>query len=69
MSNEYKILKIDQLSRGSRAGGIEKFYRIQYQTKGGVVDTTDVSEADYTEEKVATLLSGLAVKHDKILKL
>lgn len=65
----YKVLKIDQMARPRDEGGIEMHYRIQYRTKGGVVATTEIAEEDYTEEKVNTLLTKLAEKHDKILAL
>lgn len=69
MGAEYKVLKITQMTRPSEVAGIEKFYRIQYKTKGGVVDVVDIDEKDYTEEKVTATLTKLAQKHDKILAL
>lgn len=65
----YTVLRITPATRLADTGGIEKYYRIQYRTTGGVVDTIDVSEEDYTEEKLPALLTELATKHDKILKL
>jgi len=69
MEKPYTVLKVTPLSRVADEGGIEKYYRIQYKTKGGVVDTTDVAEKDYTEEKLPPILLKLAQKHDAILKL
>lgn len=69
VESAYKVLKIDQMTRLSDVGGVEKYYRIQYRTRGGVVDTVNISEQDYTEEKVAATLTQLAQKHDKILAL
>ena len=69
MGTAYKVLKIDQITRPSDTVGVEKFYRIQFKTKGGVVDITEISEKNYTEEYVAATLTKLAEKHDKILAL
>lgn len=65
----YVILKIDALTRLSDIGGVEKYYRIQYKTKGGVTDSANIEEKDYTEDKVDAALTKLAQKHDKILAL
>ena len=35
MAAEYKVLKIDELTRVSDAGGIEHYYRHTIKTKGG----------------------------------
>ena len=69
MVKDYTVLKITPLSRVADEGGIEKYYRIQYKTKGGVVDTIDIAEKDYTPEKAAPLLLEAAKNADAILKL
>lgn len=69
MGAEYKVLKIDELSRVGEVGGIEKFYRHQIKTKGGVVLTVDVNEKDFTAEKAAPILLKKATEADKILAL
>lgn len=69
VTKEYKVLKIDEMVRPGEITGIERYYRITYKTKGGVVATTNVDEKDYTPEKVAALLTKLAQAHDKILAL
>lgn len=69
MGTEYKVLKIDEMSRVGELGGIEKFYRHQIKTKGGVVLTVDVSEKDFTAEKAAPILLKKAQEADKILAL
>jgi len=69
MAAEYKVLKITPMVRVADEGGIEKYYRIQYKTKGGVVDTVDVDEKDYTPEKAGPILLAKAQEADKILKL
>lgn len=69
MANEYKVLKIDELTRMSEERGIERYYRHQIKTKGGVILTVDISEKDFTEEKAAPLLLAKALNADKILKL
>lgn len=69
MAAEYKVLKIDELTRVGEAGGIEHYYRHQIKTKGGVVLTVDIDERDFTPEKAAPILLKKAVEADKILAL
>ncbi len=69
MDKEYKVLKIDELTRPGEAGGLEHVYRHTIKTKGGTVLTVDVSEKDFTAEKAAPLLLKKAVSADKILAL
>lgn len=65
----YQVLKIDELTRLSATGEIERYYRLQIKTRGGVVRTVDVGERDFTEEKVAQVLKETAAVADKILSL
>ncbi len=67
MAAEYKVLKIDELSRMSDERGVERYYRHQIKTKGGVILTVDISEKDFTEEKAAPILLAKAQNADKIL--
>lgn len=69
MQKPYKVLKIDELTRVSDVGGIEKFYRHQIKTKGGIILTVDISERDFTAEKAAPILEKKATEADKILAL
>ncbi|KKN28992.1 hypothetical protein LCGC14_0848580 [marine sediment metagenome] len=69
MGNEFKVLKIDELSRVSETGGLERYYRHQIKTAGGVVLTVNISEKDFTPDKAAPILSKKAIEADKILKL
>ena len=69
MAAEYKVLKIDELTRVAEAGGVEHDYRPQIKTKGGVVLTVDISEKDFTAEKAAPILLKKAQEADKILAL
>ena len=69
MAKEYKVLSIDELSRVSDTGGIERYYRHRIKTQGGVIRTVDVDEKDFTAEKVAPILLAVAQEADKILKL
>ncbi|MBA7592963.1 hypothetical protein ES708_35168 [subsurface metagenome] len=69
MAAEYKVLRIDELTRVSDVGGIEHYYRHQIKTKGGVVLTVNVSEKDFTAEKAAPILAKRAIEADKILAL
>ncbi len=67
MAAEYKVLKIDEMTRLSDTGGIEKVYRHQIKTKGGVVLSVDISEKDFTPEKAAPVLAKKAQNADSIL--
>lgn len=69
MAAEYKVLKIDEMSRVGEVGTIEKFYRHQIKTKGGVTLTVDISEKDFTAEKAAPILLKKAQQADAILAL
>lgn len=69
MAAEYKVLKIDELTRISDVGGIEHYYRHQIKTKGGVVLSVDISQEDFTAEKAAPILLKKAQEADKILSL
>jgi len=68
-TSPYKVLKIDEMSRISETGGVEKFYRHQLKTKGGVILTVDVGKDDFTPEKAAVLLTAAAKNADAILSL
>lgn len=65
----FAVLKIDELTKLSDTGGVEKFYRHQIKTKGGVVLTVDIDEKNFTPEKVAPELEKRATEADKILAL
>jgi len=65
----FKVLKIDEMTRLSETGGVEKYYRHQIKTKGGVVLTVDVSERDFTAEKAQPILAKKSAEADAILAL
>ncbi|MBA7559944.1 hypothetical protein ES708_01562 [subsurface metagenome] len=69
MDKEYRVLKIDEMSRLAEVGGIEKYYRHQIKTKGGVVLTINISEKDFTPELSAPILLKAAQNADEILAL
>jgi len=69
MPAEYKVLKIDELTKLSDTGGIEHYYRHSIKTKGGVVLTVDITSKDFTAEKAAPILLKRAQEADKILAL
>lgn len=69
MANEYKVLKIDELTRISESGGIEHYYRHQIKTSGGVVLTVDIDQKDFTADRAAPILAKRAIEADKILHL
>ena len=65
----FKVLKIDEMSRLAEGGGIEKFYRHQVKTKGGMVLTVDIGQKDFTPEKAGPILTAEAKNADAILSL
>jgi len=69
MAAEYKVLRIDELTRVSETGAIEHYYRHQIKTKGGVILTVDIDEKNFTAEKAAPILLKKATEADKILAL
>jgi len=69
MAKQYQVLRITEMSRVGEAGGIERFYRHQVKTMGGVVLTVDISEKDFTAEKAAPVLLQRATEADRILAL
>ena len=69
MAAEFKVMRIDELTRMSDVGGIERYYRHQIKTKGGVVLTVDISEKDFTPAAAAPILVQRAITADKILAL
>ena len=69
MGASYRVLKIDELTRMSETGGVEKYYRHQIKTKGKTILSVDISEDDFTAEKAAPILEKHAVEADKILAL
>jgi len=69
VAKPYKVLKIDEMSRMAETGGVEKFYRHQIKTNGGMVQTVDIDKEDFTPEKVAPILTAVAKNADAILSL
>ena len=69
MAAEYKVLRIDELTRVSETGAIEHYYRHQIKSKGGVVLTVNIDEKDFIAEKAAPILLKKATEADKILAL
>jgi len=67
--NAFRVLKIDEMTRLAESGGVEKYYRHQIKTKGGIVLTVDLGAADFTAEKAAPILLARATEADKILAL
>lgn len=69
MTNDFKVIKITELVRPGEVSGVEKYYRHIIKTKGGVILSVDISEADWTSEKSAPILLASAKNADAILKL
>lgn len=67
MSATYKVLKIDEFPKMGDGGVVEKYYRHQIKTKGGVVLTVDIDEAHFTAEKATPILEKKAIEADKVL--
>ena len=65
----YRVLWIDQLTRAGDTGGIEHYNRVKFKTKGGLVRSMEIEEADLTEEKVNEVLTKEAMRLDKVLGL
>ena len=63
----YKVLKIDELTRLSETGGVERYYRHQIKTRGGTILSVDIDERDFTAERAGPILEKKAVEADKIL--
>lgn len=66
MGKEYEVITIDELTRLADIGGIEKYRKVRMKTKGGVLQTVDLNEADFTEEKAIPILTAAAKKADAI---
>ena len=69
MAAEYKVLRITEMVRPGELGGIEKYYRHEIKSKGGVRLSVDISEEDFTAEKAAPILAKKAQEADKVLHL
>jgi len=69
MAEAYTVLKIDELSRVSDLKGLEKYYRVAIRTRLGTTLTVDVSEADFTPDRMKPILEKRAVEADKIKAL
>lgn len=65
----FKVLKIDEMTRLSDTGGLEKVYRHQIKTKGGVVLSVDIGKDDFVPDKAAVVLAAAAKNADAILLL
>lgn len=65
----YKVRKIDQLTRMTDMGEVERYYRHTIKTKGGVALQVDIEESDFTPEKATVILTKKAENADKILAL
>ena len=69
MGAEYKVLKIDEVTRPDDVQGVKLLYRYRVKSKGGVTFTLEIDDPDPTSEKVAPILAAKASEFDKILKL
>lgn len=69
MEKNFTVLKIDEMTKIGELDKIEHYYRHTIKTKGGVILTVDISEKNFTAEKVAPILDKKAVEADKILAL
>jgi len=69
MGAEYKVLKIDEMTRVDEVKGIVHTYRHTIKTKGGVTLTVEIDEKDFTAERAAPILAKKAAEADKIMSL
>lgn len=64
----YEVLSIDELTRLSDRGGTERYYRHRIKTRAGVKVSVDISEHNFTPEKVKEILTAKAANVDKIMQ-
>ena len=69
MAQAYEVKRILETPVLTEQGELKKVYRHTILTKGGVLLTVDIAEADFTPEKAAPILAKRAVEADKILAL
>lgn len=69
MDTAYKVLKIDELVRPGEVGGIERYSRVTFKTRKGVIKTIDIDEVDLTPEKAAPIIEKRAKEIDAIMSL
>jgi len=69
MPNEYKVLKIDELTRLGETEGVERYYRHKIKTKGGTILTVDISADNFEAAKAGPILLTAAQNADTVLKL
>lgn len=69
MGANYKVMKIDEMTRIGELDKIEHYYRHTIKTKGGVILSVDISEKQFTAEQAAPILEKRAIEADKILAL
>ena len=60
----FTVLKIDEMTRLSDISGVERYYRHRIKTKGGVVLTIDIDEANFTDEKARPIFDYLKLRQD-----
>jgi len=66
MKGAYEVLDITEMTRMTRRGETEQYYRHKLETKGGVFLTVDIDKANFTEEKAPPILLDKALAADKI---
>ena len=69
MVKEYEILWIDQLTRVADLGGIERYARVRFKTKKGILWNIDIDDPDLTPEKAAPIVEKKAKELDGIMSL
>lgn len=69
MATEYTVQKILERVRLTDAGALEKVYRVEATTAGGVAFTMDLTEVEAEPANAAKILKAKALSLDKLLTL
>lgn len=68
MAKLYKVDNITERTNITRTGKVEKSYRVEATTASGSSFTEEIPAAEFTEEKVAQVLTAKAELLEKIKK-
>ena len=69
MAKLYTVEEIVEMTNITQRGTFQKQYRVTARSKSGIVFSLDISEPDFTQEKVDQLLSAKAELLDKVKQL
>jgi len=69
MAEAYTVNKVLERMRLTDAGALEKVYRIEATTRGGIAFTMDLTEEEAAPESAAKTLKAKALSLDRLLSL